>query len=81
MFAHASNAPALAARYSLAVTWSRRRWKRRLRTIRANIAAHLGDPGLSVGAVAVRQRVTPRYVHRLFEGEGVTLTEFVLRHV
>jgi hypothetical protein len=29
----------------------------------------------------VRQRVTPRYVHRLFEGEGVTLTEFVLRHV
>src|SRR5215207_3391110 len=25
--AHISNAPALAARYSLAVTWSRRRWK------------------------------------------------------
>jgi AraC-like DNA-binding protein len=49
-----------------------------LRAIKAGVAANLQDPGLSVAAVAARQRVTPRYVHKLFEGEGVTFAEFVL---
>ena len=29
-------------------------------------------------SVAERHRVTPRYVRKLFEGEGVTFSEFVL---
>ena len=42
------------------------------------ICAHLGDGELSVGEVAQRQRVTPRYVHKLFENEGLTFSSFVL---
>ena len=30
-------------------------------------------------AVAARHGVTPRYVHKLFEGEGIPYTQFVLR--
>jgi AraC-like DNA-binding protein len=31
-----------------------------------------------VAAIARRQRLTPRYVHKLFEGEGLTFSAFVL---
>ena len=50
----------------------------RLRAIMADIATNLGDCGLTVGAIARRQRVTRRYVHKLFEGEGLTFSAFVL---
>jgi AraC-like DNA-binding protein len=50
----------------------------RLRAIMADICAHLTDGELSVAHVAQRQRVTPRYVHRLFENEGLTFSSFVL---
>jgi AraC-like DNA-binding protein len=50
----------------------------RLLTIKADIDRNYADPGLAVSAVAVRHGVTPRYVHRLFEDEGVTFSEFVL---
>jgi AraC-like DNA-binding protein len=50
----------------------------RLRAIMADIIANIGDCDLTVGAVAQRQRVTPRYVHKLFEGEGLTFSTFVL---
>jgi AraC-like DNA-binding protein len=50
----------------------------RLRAIMADILANLTNPELTVTAVALRQRVTPRYVHMLFEGEGTTFSEFVL---
>ena len=43
-----------------------------------DICAHLGDGELSVAEVAQRQRVTPRYVHKLFENEGLTFSSFVL---
>ncbi|PWU24772.1 MAG: AraC family transcriptional regulator, partial [Candidatus Rokuibacteriota bacterium] len=33
---------------------------------------------LTVSAIAARQGVTPRYVHKLFESEGTTYTHFVL---
>lgn len=51
----------------------------RLRSIKADIAncLHRGC-AISVGELAARQRVTPRYVQMLFEGEGTTLTQFVL---
>ena len=50
----------------------------RLRAIREDIAAHLGDPALSVTAVAQRHGVSPRYVGMLFDGCGTTFSAFVL---
>ena len=50
----------------------------RLRAIMADINVNLGDCDLTVAAIARRQRVTPRYVHKLFEGEGLTFSAFVL---
>jgi AraC-like DNA-binding protein len=50
----------------------------RLRAIMTDICAHLRDGELSVAEVARRQRVTSRYVHRLFENEGLTFSSFVL---
>jgi len=52
----------------------------RLAAIKQDILAHLADPALSVAAVATRQGLTPRYVHMLFEIEGVTFSEYVLEH-
>jgi AraC-like DNA-binding protein len=50
----------------------------RLRAIMSDIKANLGDCELTVAAVAQRQRVTPRYLHKLFEGEELTFSNFVL---
>jgi AraC-like DNA-binding protein len=50
----------------------------RLRLMMADINANLGDDDLSVVEVAIRHRVTPRYVHKLFENEGLTFSSFVL---
>jgi AraC-like DNA-binding protein len=50
----------------------------RLRAIMADICAHFGDGELSVAEVAQRHRVTTRYVHKLFENEGLTFSSFVL---
>jgi AraC-like DNA-binding protein len=50
----------------------------RLQAIMADISANIGDGDLSVAAIASRHCVTPRYVHKLFEGEGLTFSTFVL---
>jgi AraC-like DNA-binding protein len=50
----------------------------RLAAVKADVLANLADPNLSVAAVAGRHKVTPRYIHILFEAEGETFTEFVL---
>jgi AraC-like DNA-binding protein len=50
----------------------------RLRAIKADILENLSSPRLTVAAVALRQHVTPRYIHMLFETEGITFSEFVL---
>jgi AraC-like DNA-binding protein len=50
----------------------------RLAAVKNDILAHLLDPDLSVGAVAKRQGLTPRYIHMLFKDEGVTFSEYVL---
>jgi AraC-like DNA-binding protein len=50
----------------------------RLRAIMTDISAHLGDGDLSVAEVARRHRLTPRYIHRLFENEDLTFSSFVL---
>jgi AraC-like DNA-binding protein len=50
----------------------------RLSALKADIAANLTNPELSIGALAARQGVSPRYVRMLFESEGLSFTDFVL---
>lgn len=50
----------------------------RLQAIKSDIARHLADGDVTAGAIAARHRVTPRYIHKLFEGEGTTLSNYVL---
>jgi AraC-like DNA-binding protein len=50
----------------------------RMGAIKADIRANLVREALSINEIASRQRVTPRYIQLLFEGEGTTFTEFVL---
>jgi AraC-like DNA-binding protein len=49
----------------------------RLLALKADIAANLTNGRLSADVLAKRHRMTARYVHRLFESEGVTLSHFV----
>lgn len=48
----------------------------RLRAIKADIAAH--GANLSADQIAARHRLSPRYVRKLFEGEGTSLSDFML---
>ncbi|HET6157938.1 MAG TPA: helix-turn-helix domain-containing protein [Dongiaceae bacterium] len=50
----------------------------RLLAIKEDIARNLNGDDLSAEFLARRQRVTPRYIHKLFESEGLTLSQFVL---
>jgi AraC-like DNA-binding protein len=50
----------------------------RLHAVKADILDHLDREDATVDAVAARQRITPRYVQKLFEGQGTTFSQFVL---
>jgi AraC-like DNA-binding protein len=50
----------------------------RLHKIKADVASRFGERDLSVATVAARHSVTPRYIHKLFETEGATFSEYVL---
>jgi AraC-like DNA-binding protein len=50
----------------------------RLRAIKEDIANRLDQPDLSVATIALRHRIKPRWVQRLFESEGMTFTEYIL---
>jgi AraC-like DNA-binding protein len=50
----------------------------RLRAIITDILENLTQLELTVTTVALRQGITPRYVHLVFEGQGTTFSEFVL---
>jgi AraC-like DNA-binding protein len=50
----------------------------RLSALKADIVANLANPDLSIGALAARHGVSPRYVRMLFEGEGLSFTDFLL---
>jgi AraC-like DNA-binding protein len=50
----------------------------RLRAIKTDIVENLARSDLSIGEIAARHGLTPRYVQMLFESEGTTFTEFVL---
>jgi AraC-like DNA-binding protein len=50
----------------------------RLCAIKADVVRNLRDGDVSVTALAGRHGVTTRYIQRLFEGDGTTLSKFVL---
>jgi AraC-like DNA-binding protein len=50
----------------------------RLRAIKTDIRKNLANPELSIGSIARRHRLTPRYIQILFGSEGVTYSDFVL---
>jgi AraC-like DNA-binding protein len=50
----------------------------RLRAIKAHIARSLRGPDLSLDAIAATHRVSPRYLQRLFEGEGTSFSAYVI---
>jgi hypothetical protein len=47
----------------------------RLCAIKSDIAHDITRANPSVGEIAMRHRVTPRYVQMLFEAEGTTFTQ------
>jgi AraC-like DNA-binding protein len=47
--------------------------------IRNFIEVHLGDPNLTVERIAAEHRVTPRYLHQLFENEEYSLSRWIWR--
>ncbi|MEO5324613.1 AraC family transcriptional regulator [Mesorhizobium sp. CC13] len=50
----------------------------RLAAIKADIAARTELRGLSAEAIAAQHKLSPRYVRKLFESEGLSFTEFAL---
>jgi AraC-like DNA-binding protein len=50
----------------------------RLSAIKADIETHLAAGDLSPNAVARRQRISDSYIRKLFEGEGMSFSQFVL---
>lgn len=50
----------------------------RLRAVKTDVLANIGDHRLSIDAVARRQCISPVYVRKLFDADGTTFAEFVL---
>ena len=51
----------------------------RLHAVKSDIIGNLSRGDLTIGAVALRHHVSPRYVQMLFESEGATFSDFVRR--
>jgi AraC-like DNA-binding protein len=51
----------------------------RLRAIKADIEDNLAQPDLSAATIAARHRVPLRYLQRLFEADGISCTDYVLK--
>jgi AraC-like DNA-binding protein len=47
--------------------------------IRAYVEAHLGEPDLSPTQIAAANYVSKRYLHKLFEAEGVSVSRWIRR--
>lgn len=52
------------------------KWRER---IKAYIDGHLRDPGLSLDQIAAVMNCSKRYVHKIFESEGTTTSEYIWR--
>lgn len=51
----------------------------RLKLAKAHIISHSERRDISIGSVATSLHVTPRYLQRLFEADGTTFSEFLIR--
>jgi AraC-like DNA-binding protein len=51
----------------------------RLRLAKSYIISHSERRDVSIGSVAANLHVTPRYLQRLFEADGTTFSEFLIR--
>src|SRR5262249_1562793 len=49
----------------------------RLRAVKRDVLANITSPDLSIGAVAGRNGITPRYLRMLFQDEDTSFTAFV----
>jgi len=67
-----------APRHTVEIAHRRGLGAARLRAVKADIAEKLAGGDVGAAALAVRQRVSPRYIHKLFESEGTTLSHYVL---
>ncbi|MEV6348456.1 helix-turn-helix domain-containing protein [Actinoplanes sp. NPDC051851] len=45
----------------------------------AYVDTHLGEPGLTPGVIAAVLHISPRYLYKLFQSEGVTVASWVRR--
>jgi AraC-like DNA-binding protein len=52
----------------------------RLQAIKSDVMESLSDRALSVGVIAARHGITPRYVDMLFDSEGMTFSAFVVEN-
>lgn len=50
----------------------------RLAAVKADIEWQLCEPGLSIQAIAASNRISPRYIRKLFQDEGTTFSDYVL---
>ena len=50
----------------------------RLTSIKADIRRNLTDSSLTAAALAARHDITVRYLHKLFEDEAMTVSQYVL---
>jgi AraC-like DNA-binding protein len=50
----------------------------RLAAIKLDIGRSFGRSDLSIGTLALRHGVSPRYIQKLFEGEGTTFSEYLI---
>ncbi|MFJ4521957.1 helix-turn-helix domain-containing protein [Streptomyces sp. NPDC088810] len=48
-----------------------------VRSVRAHIDRHLGEASLSPESIARAHHMSVRYLHRLFEGEGITVSRLI----
>lgn len=67
-----------ATRDGMAIVEARGVRAARAKALMGDILQHLDHCDLTPTAVARRQRITPRYVHKLLEGEGLTFSTFVV---
>ena len=67
-----------ATREATAIAESRGIRAARLRAIKGDIEAHIGDDNLSPDAVAKRHQISDSYIRKLFGSEGTSFSQFVL---
>jgi AraC-like DNA-binding protein len=68
-----------ASRDAAEITQARGLKAAKLQAIKEDIAHNIHEAGLTVAALADRHRCTPRFLQRLFEAEGTTFTDYVLK--